>query len=117
MTEVIKTNVKPTAEEIAAWEAQYGKLRQIEVNRENEQGVIETLIFCFKKNYPNKKMLVGTAQKALLDKDLMKYNEIIIKNSVVNGLDVIELDFEVFMSLTSHVDKIISESVATLVKQ
>ena len=105
----LSKNINPTAEELQAWEAKYGKLKKVSLKA--EEG--EDMVFYFKKIDLKTLRL---AQNAITqEKDSIKYAEIVLKNSVVNGSAYLE-DSEVFLGLLPIVDKLLTSRVAVLEK-
>jgi hypothetical protein len=102
----------PSAEQIAQWEAKYGKIKKVVVNN-NEGEDKEELVFYFKKIDLKTLRL---AQNAIsVDKDPIKYAEIVLRNSILNNSEYLE-DSEVFLSLLPIVDKLLTSKIAVLEK-
>ncbi|GAB4129599.1 MAG: hypothetical protein Fur0027_14590 [Raineya sp.] len=105
----LSKNTNPSPEELQAWEAKYGKLKKVVLKA--EEG--EDMVFYFKKIDLKTLRL---AQNAITqEKDSIKYAEIVLKNSVINGSAYLE-DSEVFLGLLPIVDKLLTSRVAVLEK-
>ena len=114
-------NTNPSPEQVAAWERQYGKLRKVTVREmetdeddapaDNEQSV---MTFYFRKiSLQNLRIANNSLQK---DKDGIKYADILLKNTILNG-DFYLDDSEVFLAFVPLVDKMLASKVAVLEKK
>jgi hypothetical protein len=104
-------NINPTAEQVAAWEEKYGKLKKV-VLKSTEEGEAD-MVFYFKKIDLKTLRL---AQNAITqEKDNIKYADIVIRNSILNGQAYLD-DSDVFLGLVQVVDKLLTSRVAVLEK-
>jgi Asp-tRNA(Asn)/Glu-tRNA(Gln) amidotransferase B subunit len=108
----LANNTNPSPEEVKGWEEKNGKLTKVKVAGKDGEG--EPQYFYFKR--PNLSVL-RLAQKDLLkNRDTLGYATIIIKNTVVNGLAVIENDEEILMALLPIADELTTSKVAEIEK-
>jgi len=106
----LSKNTQPTDEQVSQWQEQYGRLKKAVVkDAENE----EEMAFYFKKI--DLKLLRLANQVLTQEKDTVKYAEVILKNTIINGLDCLE-DSDVFLALVPIVDKLLTSKVASLEK-
>ncbi|MEG1499384.1 MAG: hypothetical protein RRX93_07830 [Bacteroidales bacterium] len=93
---------------IDAYKAKFGNLYQYEVLLDNG----EKAIFILKQ--PSRKVLASATAAA--NGDSMKYNEIVLKNSVVDGdVSLLEED-SIFYGLSSKLEELISIKIGELKK-
>ena len=101
-----------TKEQVSELEKKHGKLVKMEVG--DKDGMDEPMYFWFKRPDLN---TIRLAQKKLInDRDVMAYSTIIVRNSVLNGLDVIDNDEGALIALLAVADEITTNKVARIVK-
>lgn len=98
-----------TEQKIAAWKEKYGAVYSYEV--ENDKGEIVTAFF----KRPERR-IVSAAQAELVRGNVMKYNETILKNSLLEGAGEILSDDSLFYGLSQKVDEIVGARVGELKK-
>jgi hypothetical protein len=107
---------QPTPEQIAGWKKAYGKIREIKITGADDDGSPQEMTFCFKMKFQGKIALIESANKRLASsKSVLAYQRIIVEGCLINGLSVIREDEEVFLALSSQVDKIITSYTSDLV--
>lgn len=105
-------NTNPTPDQVKEWESKHGKITKVKVADKDGEG--EPQYFYFKK--PTLQIL-RLAQKDLVkNRDTFGYATIIIKNTALNGLDVIENDEEVLLALLPLADEFTTSKVAEIEK-
>lgn len=110
MTNEIEKNISPTEEQVKEWESKYGKLKRVTV-KDPDTG--EELRFYFKKI--DLRVLRLATNAISQEKDAIKYAEIVLKNTIINGADYLN-DSEIFLALVPMVDKLLSAKIAQLEK-
>lgn len=108
----IAENTSPSEEQVKEWEAKHGKLTKVKVSDKDGEGVPQ--YFYFKKPSLN---VMRLAQKELIkSRDTFGYGQIIIKNTVLNGLSVLESDEEVMLAVLPLADEFTTSKIAEIEK-
>jgi hypothetical protein len=104
---------QPTPEQVEAWVKQYGRLKKATIKDAEGDKAGEEMVFYFKKISLDALRLAN--QALTQDKDNIKYAEIILANSIVNGLNYLK-DADVFIALLPIADQLLTNKIATLEK-
>ncbi len=106
----ISWQTNPSEAQIQEWKEKYGELQKIEIS-DGEK----THIFYAKRTYPNKRQTISLANKKLMEtRDIQQYAEIVLRNAVINGWDLISTDDDIFLALVPQAEKLVSKYVVHL---
>lgn len=92
----------PTAEQVAAWKEEHGKIKVVSVDGKD---------IYFKQ--PNR-ALVAAANQLLVRKGVSAYADSILKNCQLNFIQETKEDDEIYFALTQKVDELITSKTAAL---
>ena len=93
----------PSAEQVAAWKEEFGKLKVVEV---------DGLEIYFKQ--PTRQQVAAANQILVKTRDASKYADIILKACQLNFIKETADDVEIYFALSAKVDELITSKVANL---
>lgn len=93
----------PSAEQVAAWKEEHGKLKVLE---------IDGLEIYFKQ--PTRQQVAAANQILIKTRDASKYADIILKNCQLNFIQETKDDVEIYFAVSAKVDDLITSKVANL---